>query len=230
MTRSCSATPPATGDGYQPDYAPVWGGDGFTWGGVLGTPQLMRTLSDGRLVLCYPEIVERLLGERLLGPGARRRAATERGAWEVGGAGITGTSGEGLARAMLPAEGGNFRVSCTLTIEGGGAAGLIVRGSERGDAGYYVRVEPGMKSVSLWRYTRPWVVALALAARTVPEIVYGNPLEVKVLLHRHVLDAYLDGRHLFSTPVHDRREGRLGVFVEDARARFGEVHVRELHE
>ena len=102
---------------------------------------------------------------------------------------------------MLPAEGGNFRVSCTLTIEGGGAAGLIVRGSERGDAGYYVRVEPGMKSVSLWRYPRPWVVALALAARTVPEIVYGNPLEVKVLLHRHVLDAYLDG----PAPVLDAR-------------------------
>ena len=87
-----------------------------------------------------------------------------------------------------------------------------------------------MKSVSLWRYPRPWVVARPLAARILPEIDYGGPLEVKVLLHRHVLDAYLDGRHLFSAPVHDRREGRFGVFVEDARARFGEVDARELNE
>ena len=217
-------------DGYQPDYAPVWGGDGFTWGGVLGTPQLMRALPDGRLVLCYPEIVERLLGERLLGPGAWRHAATEGGAWEVSGGSIAGSSDQGLARAMLPAEGGNFRVSCMLTIAGGGAAGLIVRGNERGDAGYYVRVEPGMKSVSLWRYPRPWVVARPLAARTLPDIDFDGPLEVKVLLHRHVLDAYLDGRHLFSAPVHDRREGRFGVFVEDARTRFGELYARELNE
>jgi hypothetical protein len=131
---------------------------------------------------------------------------------------------------MLPAEGENFRVSCTLTIAGDGAAGLIVRGNERGDAGYYLRVEPGLKTVSLWRYPRPWVVARPLAARSLPEADFGGPLELKLLLHRHVLDAYLDDRHLFSMPVHDRREGRFGVFVEDARARFGELDARALNE
>ena len=117
-----------------------------------------------------------------------------------------------------------------MTIEAGCAAGLIVRGNERGDAGYYLRIEPGMKSVSLWRHPRPWVVARPLAARIVPEIDYHAALEMKILLHRHVLDAYLDGRHLFSAPLHDYREGRFGVFVEDSRTRFGEVDGRELHE
>ena len=72
-------------------------------------------------------------------------------------------------------------------------------------------------------------MARPLAARTVPELDYRAALELKILLHRHVLDAYLDGRHLFSAPVHDYREGRFGVFVEDSRARFGEVDGRELH-
>ena len=217
-------------DGYQPDYAPVWGGEGFTWGGVLGTPQLMRTLADGRLVLCYPEIVDRLLGERLLPPDGWQHAATDRGVWQVNGGALAGASHQGLARALLPAAGSDFRVSCSITIEDGVAAGLIVRGGERGDTGYYVRLEPAMKTVSLWRYPRPWVVARPLAQRITPMIDYHRTLELKLLLHRHVLDAYLDDRHLFSMAVHDYRAGRFGVFVEDARARFTQLDVRALHE
>ena len=146
------------------------------------------------------------------------------------GGALAGSAQQGLARALLPAAGADFRVSCRITLEQGAAAGLIVRGGERGDAGYYLRLEPTLKTVSLWRYPRPWVVARPLATRITPDLDYHRTLELKVLLHRHVLDAYLDNRHLFSMPVHDYRDGACGVFVEDASARFAQFDARALNE
>ena len=217
-------------DGYQPDYSHVWGGEGFAWGGVLGTPQLMRTLPDGRLALFYPEIVDSLLGENLFASNVWEGVASEHGEWELTPGAISGSSNQGLARAMLPVNGSDFRVSCKITIERGMAAGLILRGGEKGDAGYYIRLEPTMKTISLWCYPRPWVVSRPLVMKITPDVNYDGTLELKVLLHRHVLDAYIDDRHVFSMAVHDYKEGRFGVFVEDSEARFSELNARELKE
>ena len=55
-------------------------------------------------------------------------------------------------------------------------------------------------------------------------------MELKVLLHRHVLDAYLNDRLVISRAVHDYKEGRFGFFVEDAEAEFAALAASELRE
>ena len=78
-----------------------------------------------------------------------------------------------------------------------------------------------MKNVSLWRYPRPWFFSRPLAFRVIPDLDYGQTIAVKVILHRHVLDVYLDDRHVLSRAVYDYRDGQFGLFVEDAEAEFG---------
>lgn len=49
-----------------------------------------------------------------------------------------------------------------------------------------------------------------MAEVSVPCLKCGLTYEVKVLMHGSLLDAYLDGRHLFSRTVYDYREGQFG--------------------
>ena len=69
-----------------------------------------------------------------------------------------------------------------------------------------------------------------MAFRVIPELDHGQTIEVKVILHRHVLDVYLDDRHVLSRAVYDYREGQFGLFVEDAAAEFGPVAANTLEE
>ena len=231
------------------DYRKGMGGTGFAWGGVLGTPQRIRATSDG-IGLYYPEIVDRLAGAALIAPGTLQRAQSARGTWHASGgerggdgpragSGADGSDGgrimaastAGLARAMLPAIGGDFLLSCTITIEQGSAAGLILRASDAGDAGYYLRLEPASGSVSLWRYPRLWMRSRPLGRRAVAGVVaYREPLAVKLIVHRHIVDAYVNDRHFLSCTVHDYAAGRFGLFVEDAEAQFAALTANRIVE
>ena len=203
------------------DYSKGIGGTGFAWGGVLGTPQHIRATGDG-IGLFYPQIVDGLADAELIAPGLLERATSTRGTWSGGSGSLTAVSAQGFARAMLPAAGGDFLLSCTITIKHGSAAGLICRANDSGDAGYYLRWEAGIGSVSLWRYPRLWMKSRPLGQKIVSRVLaYREPLEVKLIVHRHILDAYVNDRHVLSCTVHDYREGRFGVFVEDAEAEFG---------
>jgi len=211
-------------DLYQPD----WGGEGYAWGGVLGTPQQMRALPDGQLGLFYPTMVDRLTGALVLNLSSLGPLRAERGEWRQDGQAVEASFTEGLARALLPARAKDFLLTCQVEVKRGMSAGIILRAMETGDAGYYLRLDPGMKNISLWRYPRPWVTSRPLAQRYMPELDYGKPAEVKVLMHGHILDAYLDDRYVFSRVVYDYKEGQFGCFVEDAEARFAALQAKEL--
>ena len=204
--------------------------DGYAWGGALGTPQLMKTLPDGGIGLFYPDIVDSLAGDELFGGNILEQARSERGEWKVESGTLKASSNQGLARAMLPSGGRDFILSCKITIKLGAAGGLILRGSENGEAGYYLSLEPGGRVVSLWRYPRPWSISRPMAMKIMPDIDYDRPLEIKVLLHRHIMDVYLNERHVISRAVHDYKEGRFGFFVEDAGAEFRDLKAKQLRE
>ena len=212
------------------DYQPEWGGEGYAWGGALGTPQHIRTLPDGGIGLFYPQLVDRLAGEALLDPNLLAQTRAGRGVWKGVSGKLSASSDQGLARSMLATGGGDFILSCEVTVKRGAAAGLILRGSATGEAGYFLRLEPDAGVVALWRYPRPWVVSRPLAMKITPDLDYNRPMELKVLLHRHVLDAYLNDRLVISRAVHDYKEGRFGFFVEDAEAEFAALAASELRE
>ena len=167
--------------GGNDDYQPEWGGEGYAWGGVLGTPQHIRTLSDGGIGLFYPNIVDSLAGEALIDPNLLEQVRSERGKWKGASGKLSAASSQGLARGMLPTGGKDFILSCEITMKQGAAAGLILRGSETGEAGYFLRLEPRNSLISLWRYPRPWVVSRPMAMKITPDVHYNRPLALKVL-------------------------------------------------
>ena len=107
---------------------------------------------------------------------------------------------------------------------------MILRAGESGEAGYYLRLEPGLKQITLWRYPRDWFYARPMALKVFPDLEFGRSIEVKVLLHRHVFDAYVDDRHVVSRAVHDYKEGKFGLFVEDGSAEFRALSAHALDE
>ena len=207
-----------------------FGAEGVTWGGALGTPQEMRCLPDGRLALFFPDIVAGLTGTQTLGAGSLDHLRTERGEWKRQGETVLASSDQGMARGLVAVRGQDFLLSCSIRMSRGVAAGLILRASEGGEAGYYLRLEPALKNVSLWRYPRPWFFSRPLAFRVMPDLDYEQTIDVKVILHRHVLDVYLDDRHVLSRAVYDYKEGQFGLFVEDAEAEFGPLVANTLEE
>ena len=136
--------------GGNDDYQPEWGGEGYAWGGVLGTPQHIRPLPDGRIGLFYPNIVHSLASEALLDPSVLEQVRSERGEWKGASGKLSAASFQGMARGMLSAGGKDFILSCKVTMKRGAAAGLILRGSETGEAGYFLRLEPRTSVISLW--------------------------------------------------------------------------------
>ena len=62
------------------------------------------------------------------------------------------------------------------------------------------------------------------------DVDYNQPMALKVLLHRHILDIYLNDRLVISRVVHDHKEGRFGVFVEDAESEFTALKANKLKE
>ena len=196
----------------------------------MGTPQEMRCLADGRLALFFPDIVAGLTGTQTLGAGSLDHLRTERGEWKRQGETVLASSDQGMARGLVAVRGQDFLLSCSIRMSRGVAAGLILRASEGGEAGYYLRLEPALKNVSLWRYPRPWFFSRPLAIRVMPDLDYEQTIDVKVILHRHVLDVYLDDRHVLSRAVYDYKEGQFGLFVEDAAAEFGPLVANTLEE
>ena len=69
-----------------------------------------------------------------------------------------------------------------------------------------------------------------MATKITLNVDYNRPLALKVLLHRHILDVYLNDRLVISRAVHDYKEGRFGVFVEDAESEFTALKAAELKE
>ena len=74
------------------------------------------------------------------------------------------------------------------------------------------------------------VLFQATGVPVIPDLDYGQTIAVKVILHRHVLDVYLDDRHVLSRAVYDYRDGQFGLFVEDAEAEFGALVANTLVE
>ena len=58
-------------------------------------------------------------------------------------------------------------------------------------------------------------------------LAYRERLAVKLIVHRHIVDAYVNERHFLSCTVHDYGAGR---FVEDAEVRFAALTAHRIVE
>ncbi|MFH1007252.1 MAG: hypothetical protein V1800_07100 [Candidatus Latescibacterota bacterium] len=214
----------------------LWYSGGYIYGGASATVQELKSLPDGSLEVHYPSLLDQVRGAAIGGAPTFAGLDTFSGNWEVAtgsqdqSASLSGSSSEGAARALIDAVAGDLWLRCDLHMEGGTAAGLLLRASERGQRGYLLRLDWDKHTASLWRYPMEWVTAQPLAEVTVPGLMRGKTYEVTVLMHGNLLDAYLDGHHLFSRTVYDHRKGQLGFFVEDGQTLFSGLEAFALAE
>ena len=61
-------------------------------------------------------------------------------------------------------------------------------------------------------------------------LAYRERLAVKLIVHRHIVDAYVNDRHFLSCTVHDYGAGRFGLFVEDAEVQFAALTAHRIVE
>ena len=203
----------------------LWGNGAYVYAGSSATVQELAMLPDGSLEVRYPALLDKVRGASLLGARPFDGLSAFGGDWRVRASTLSGASEQGAARAMIPAVASDVWLRCSLRMEGGAAAGLLLRASQGGERGYLLRLDWDRQTASLWRYPMEWVTARSMAEVRVPGLSRGSRYEVKVMIHANLLDAYLDGRHLFSRTVYDHREGQLGLFVEDGTADFSGLEV-----
>ncbi len=214
----------------------MWQSGAYIYAGSSATVQELKILPDGSLEVRYPCMLDKVRGAAVPGARAFDGLSTFGGDWKVHTGSrkeaslLSGVSAEGAARAMIVPVTGDLWLRCDLRMEGGTAAGLLLRGSQGGQRGYLLRLDLDKQTASLWRYPMEWVTARPMAEVSAPCLKRGLTYEVKVLMHGNLLDAYLDGRHLFSTTVYDYREGQLGFFVEDGEALFSGLEAFALAE
>lgn len=112
--------------------------------------------------------------------------------------------------------------------------GVVLRGSEDGDCGYVVRLEPraGRMVFDRWPRRRTGEAQWQISGDVAHEVELERPVEIapgehrlSVLVDETACIAYLDDRVAMSARMYDRREGRLGLFVGEGSVAFTDVSV-----
>lgn len=223
----------------------------WEWAGDLAVHELTAR-EDGTLTAKLPETVRRHLAEEV--PPAQVPPSEETSADRkpsptppAGPVAVTGdwrltpmtaavTTGDGLATARLAELPPRCRVTATVRFTPGTKeCGLVLRGSEDCDEGYFVRLEPHLGRLVYDRWPRtaagpaqwhiagdvPHAVELERPAALDPSV----PHRLEVIVDDSAAVAYLDGTVAMSFRMYDRRTGCLGLFVGDGSAEFSDVRV-----
>ncbi|WP_326595868.1 GH32 C-terminal domain-containing protein [Streptomyces sp. NBC_01803] len=206
----------------------------WEWAGDLAVHELTAR-PDGTLDVRLPATVREAFGAGV--PEAPGTPVT--GDWRLTGEGADAAVETADAPATLRLGELPPRCLVTATVRfapGTRECGLILRGAEDLDEGYFVRLEPtrGRLVFDRWPRTAPgpqqWHIAgdvphaleLERPAALDPDV----PHELTVLIDDSAAVAYLDGAVAMSFRMYDRRTGCLGLFVGDGSAEFTDVSVR----
>ncbi|WP_329378559.1 GH32 C-terminal domain-containing protein [Streptomyces sp. NBC_01716] len=220
--------------GWIPTRQGVRDAGAWEWAGDLAVHEITAR-DDGSLAAAMPGAVRASFGTGLKTPEPRPL----NGSWSVGADAVECAAPESLATlwaADLP-----VRCLVTTTVSftpGTRECGLVLRGSDDCDEGYFLRLEPPRHRMVFDRWPRadqgphqwqlagdvPHAVELERPAALEP----GIPHQLEVLIDDSAYVAYLDGEIAMSGRMYDRRTGGLGFFVGDGSARFTDiaVHVR----
>ncbi|NIY62293.1 glycoside hydrolase family 32 protein [Streptomyces malaysiensis] len=206
----------------------------WEWAGDLAVHEITAQ-GDGTLAADLPESVRAAWSRALKTPGPRPVT----GDWSVAAEAAVGAAPDGLATLWVSDLPARCRVTATVSFTPGTReCGMVLRGSDDLDAGYFLRLEPPRGRMVFDRWPRAeqgahqWQIsgdvphALELERPAVLDAGVEHRLEV--LIDDTAYTAYLDGRTAMSGRMYDRRAGGLGVFVGDGEARFTNtvVHVR----
>ncbi|MHA4818241.1 hypothetical protein ACXZ65_28230 [Streptomyces aculeolatus] len=203
----------------------------WEWAGDLAVHEL-TALVNGTLAVSLPRSIRRQLSAELPMPAA----VAVTGAWRPTGTGTAVTAGDGPATARLVELPARCRVTATVRFAPGTReCGLVLRGSDDCDEGYFIRLEPSRGRLVYDRWPRtvpgpeqwhidgdvPHAVELERHAALDPSV----PHRLELLIDDSAGVAYLDRAVAMSFRMYDRRTGCLGLFAGDGSAEFSDVRV-----
>lgn len=194
----------------------------WQWGGNLVVHELEQQ-PDGSLSVRVPQtIVAPFTRPLALNPQPRL------GTWHLGDTISTDAASRFSLLTMgdLPQE---CLISLRISYEHPTANfGLLLRADSELGRYYQLRFEPARQRLVFDRWPRSWdnpfIVERPLSLKP------GQAVRVQVLLDGTCLVAYADDRVALSARTYDHRDGQLGLFVAEGRARFEELAVRTREE
>ncbi len=189
----------------------------YQWGGDLVAHEIVQR-ADGSLASRMPAGMEASFTRRQDLPVPRPVLGTWNGsACDASGRLCTALFGD------LPDDG---LIEATVTMQdGASSAGLLLRASSDGNAGFQLRLEPGRQRMVLDHWPRPGDWPHPHSERPLV-MVPGRPVKLQVLISGSCLVAYADGQTALSSRIHQHVSGELGLFANDGRVAFTGIDVR----
>jgi beta-fructofuranosidase len=166
------------------------------------------------------------------------RVAAERvcgGRWQSAAPGaVGGDAAPGMGLLRIPGNHGDFIAQGRIEFRGAVEAGLVWRSDETADCCTRVVITPGRQGVSLQRLTRRTNYNAigrgcdVLQTNHVPSM--AQAVELRVVAWGPYVEVSVDGRVLLVFTTMSRRDGAIGLFVEDGSAQFASWTLRPLQE
>ena len=197
---------------------------GWMWGGNLVVHEL-RQQPDGSLTSHIPETLKAAFGRTLPLVLSERLGTSDSGAITQNGATAT-IAAPGTFRAATTAEEmpRTCRITVTITPEiGTKGCGILLRGSDDFEQGYYIRLEPYRNRLVFDRWPRPGDQPFALELERPLLMPPGKPIELTVFVDGTVCVVYADNGVApvaLNARLYDHKAGRSGIFVQEGAARF----------
>ncbi|MNO32667.1 Levanase precursor [compost metagenome] len=145
--------------------------------------------------------------------------------WIVTGDGIRGKYFSD-ANDMAQEQAGNFTYEADMKLgESGGAGSLLFRTSEDGRSGYYLNLDPNMKSVRLFYKIDGRFEERQVLAKFPAFILPGQTYKLKIQAEGPSIIVYMGGQKIMDLKDGTFAEGHFGLHVFGGEASFQNVKV-----
>jgi hypothetical protein len=200
---------------------------------AFGAPKRVRQRPDGTLWLEYFSALEKLeTGVIREGFKGLRTDQPEGGvgAWDVGDKVVRADSKALGSAAVLPGYVGDAHVALELCSEGARRVGILFRYQQglycEGDAGVLVLdFEAGTLHIGTTKYDAFAGAGFCPQDSSRFPLERGRTYHLRIFLRDEHLEAYLDERWVFTTPMEMPTGGELALYAEGGRARFESIRV-----
>lgn len=142
---------------------------------------------------------------------------------------------DGQIAAFAKGSHADFILDLTARLDGGRALGFIFRASENTEDGYWVRLDFERNRVEL-HYLTAMDSGFKRYVRKQPSLKQahdlplprGRDLRLHLVASREYVELSVNDRVCLSIATYTRREGRLGLFIENGAGRFGPATVQAI--
>ncbi|MBM4417110.1 MAG: hypothetical protein FJ033_02145 [Chloroflexi bacterium] len=199
---------------------------GMACHGKIATPKAVRTDESGLLHLEWSDDLDFYAGDAQFDgvpPSLAEGVPAELDAWwTTDGGCVRGERLDGLSILPFDEEGDDVVFDARVQLDGGRAAGVMLRGDGEGHCGYAVLFDADRHAVDL----RELPYLDVIESKHLPTITAGSVHALRVAAIGEFLEVYVDGEFAIPATRYAFRRGAFGLVVEGARATFSGLRAR----